>query len=341
MLSSRDRVATALRGEEADRVPYCEVYLSRAFAHPLMGWPGEVDHHASFEANEFSLDEAKAVAERLGMDNITYVLRAPIYADKTEGKGGTLFYGDGYIHTEADLAQVQLPDPHDDALYTEAAEFAANKGPYSAWFITRIGISPTMMSMGIEDFSLALYDDRPLVERLLDMYVDWVEVVAERICTLGFDVIVTTDDIAFGQALFFSPQVFRELVYPRFERLARKITIPWLFHSDGDVSELLDDFVALGIRAIQPIEPAAMDIREVKRRYGGKLCLCGNVDMDLLTRGTPAEVDETVRGLIRDIAPGGGYIVTSGNSLAHYVRPENAVAMSEAVRKYGAYPISL
>ncbi len=236
MLSSRDRVAAALRGEEADRVPYCEVYLSRAFAHPLMGWPGDLDHHASFEANEFSLDEAKAVAERLQMDNITYVLRAPIYADKTEGKGGTLFYGAGYIHSEADLAQVQLPDPYNDALYAEAEAYAANKGPYSAWFITRVGISPTMMSMGIEDFSLALYDDRRLVERLLDMYVDWVEVVAERICALDFDVFVTTDDIAFGQGLFFSPQVFRELVYPRFERLARKITIPWLFHSDGNVT---------------------------------------------------------------------------------------------------------
>lgn len=340
MLTPRDRVAAALMGKEADRVPYCEVYLSRAFAHPLMGWPGEPSQHANFEANEFTLDEAKAVADRLGMDNITYVLRAPIYADKTEGQGGTLFYGDGHIRTEADLALVQLPDPHDDALYAEAAEFARNKGPFSAWFITRVGISPTMMSMGIEAFSLALYDDRPLVERLLDMYVDWAEVVAERICTLGFDVIVTTDDIAFGQALFFSPQVFRELVYPRLERLARRITIPWLFHSDGDVSQVLDDFVELGIRAIQPIEPAAMDIREVKRRYGDRLCLCGNVDMDLLARGTPEQVDETVRGLIRDVAPGGGYIVTSGNSLAHYILPENAVAMSEAVHRYGSYPIS-
>ena len=126
-----------------------------------------------------------------------------------------------------------------------------------------------------------------------------------------------------------------------FARLARKISIPWLFHSDGDVTELLDDFVELGIRAIQPVEPAAMDIREEKRRYGTRLCLCGNVDMDLLSRGTPRQVDETVRGLIRDIAPGGGYIVTSGNSLAHYVLPENAIAMSDAVHAYGAYPISV
>jgi hypothetical protein len=66
------------------------------------------------------------------MGNITCVLLAPIYADRVEGKGGPLFHPDGSIHTEADLALVQLPDPHDPALSVEAAEFAANKGPYSA-----------------------------------------------------------------------------------------------------------------------------------------------------------------------------------------------------------------
>lgn len=339
MLSSRDRVDAALKRQEPDRVPYCEVYLSRAFAHPLMGWPGEPSRHASFEANEFTVDEAKAVAERLGMDNITYVLRAPIYAKKVEGKGGTLFYGEGFIHTAADLPMVQLPDPYDDALYAEAESFVKNKGQYSAWFITRIGIAPAMLSMGIEEFSLALYDDRRLVERLLDLYVDWAEVVAERVCRMGFDVFVSTDDIAFGAATFFSPEVFRELVYPRFERVARKISIPWLFHTDGNATALLDDFVRLGIAAVHPIEPGAMNIRAVKQDYGDRLCLCGNVDMDLLARGTEAQIDETVRGLIRDIAPGGGYILTSGNSLSHYCLPENAIAMAAATKKYGRYPI--
>ena len=55
----------------------------------------------------------------------------------------------------------------------------------------------------------------------------------------------------------------------------------------------------------------------------------------------PAQVDETVRGLIRDIAPGGGYIVTSGNNLAHYVLPENAIAMPAAVQRYGNHPINV
>jgi uroporphyrinogen decarboxylase len=85
----------------------------------------------------------------------------------------------------------------------------------------------------------------------------------------------------------------------------------------------------------------AMDIRRIKKKYGHRVCLLGNVDLNLLGAGTPEEVDEEVRGLIRDVAPGGGYIVTSGNSLAGYLKPENVLALSAAVKKYGRYPISL
>jgi uroporphyrinogen decarboxylase len=65
------------------------------------------------------------------------------------------------------------------------------------------------------------------------------------------------------------------------------------------------------------------------------------VDLNLLAAGTPEEVDQEVRELIRDVAPGGGYIVTSGNSLAGYCRPENVLALSRAVQEYGRYPIAI
>jgi uroporphyrinogen decarboxylase len=45
--------------------------------------------------------------------------------------------------------------------------------------------------------------------------------------------------------------------------------------------------------------------------------------------------------LIHNVAPGGGYIVTSGNSLASYLKPECVMALSKAVQKYGRYPIRL
>jgi uroporphyrinogen decarboxylase len=340
-MTSRERVLAALQRREPDRVPYCEIAVSRPFAERLLGWGQPVTESIDLEANEYSVEEDKQLASFLGMDNIRCVLRAPVYAEKHAGQDGILYYGRGLIESEADVDRIRLPDPHNDAIYEEAESFAREKGDFSAWFMTRIGIFPTMLGMGLEAFSLALYDNRPLVERLLDLYVDWIEVVAERACQMDFDVFCTTDDFAFNTAPFFSPQVFRELVLPRYQRVAPKITLPWVIHSDGNINSLLDDLVSLGIAANHPNERGAMDIRQVKRDYGDRLCVLGDVDINLLSLGSPDDVDGDVRTLIRDVAPGGGYILTSGNSLTGYCQSDNVVAMSAAVQKYGWYPISL
>jgi len=338
-MNSRERVLTALRREVPDRVPYCELGVDRALAARLLGWPGPGSQAANLEANTYTVDEAKAIAETLHMDNISYVLRAPIYAQKRAGVDGRLFYGAGMIESEADLSLLELPDPYDDALYEEAAAFAQAKGPYAACLVTRIGIFPTMLSLGLERFSIALYENRSLIETVLDRYCDWTAVVAERVCKLGFDLYISTDDMAFKSAPYFSPRVFRELVLPRYWRVREKITLPWVVHSDGNLTLFLDDLVELGIAGLHPLEKGAMDIRAVKRDYGDRICLLGNVDLNLLGMATPDEVDREVRELIRDVGPGGGYIVTSGNSLAGYLLPENVVALAEAAQRYGRYPI--
>ncbi|HPI73002.1 MAG TPA: uroporphyrinogen decarboxylase family protein, partial [bacterium] len=88
--------------------------------------------------------------------------------------------------------------------------------------------------------------------------------------------------------------------------------------------------------ALQPIEPKAWDIVEVKQRYGDRLALIGNVDVDLLARGTADAVAAETKRLIGALGPGGGYCVGSGNTIPNYVRPENYRAMLETVWDYGA-----
>ncbi|MBM3237268.1 hypothetical protein FJZ31_13325 [Candidatus Poribacteria bacterium] len=338
---SRERMLTALRGEEPDRVPYCELGIDRVLAQRLMRWGEPESQAANLETNIYSVQEAKAIASFLKLDNINYVMRAPVYAHKSPGQDGRLFYGEGMIATEAELSIIQLPDPYDGALYSEAEAFTRQKDDYACWFVTRIGIFPTMLSMGLENFSVALFENRDFVEAVLDRYCDWTVVVAERVCKLGFDVFASTDDMAFNSAPFFSPTVFREVVLPRYKRVAEKITLPWIIHSDGNILPFLDDLLSLGIAGLHPVEKGAMDIRALKKRYGSRLCLLGNIDLNILGIGTPQEVEAEVRGLIRDVGPGGSYIVTSGNSLAGYLKPENVIALSEAVQKYGQYPISI
>jgi uroporphyrinogen decarboxylase len=134
---------------------------------------------------------------------------------------------------------------------------------------------------------------------------------------------------------FFSPQMFRDLCLPRYRELERCIGIPWIVHSDGNMLPFMDDLLTLKISGFHPCERAAMDIRDMKHRFGGRLCVLGNVDLNTLGMGSPHEVVEEVTGLIRDVAPGGGYIIGSGNSLAGYLRPENVLAMRDTIRRDG------
>ncbi len=117
--------------------------------------------------------------------------------------------------------------------------------------------------------------------------------------------------------------------------------MPWVIHSDGNLLPFLEDFLGLGIAGLHPNEEGAMDIRAVKRDYGDRICVLGNVDLNVLGLGTPEDADQTVRELIRDLGPGGGYILTCGNSLAGYLQPDNVTAMASAVIKYGGYPIDV
>ena len=107
------------------------------------------------------------------------------------------------------------------------------------------------------------------------------------------------------------------------------------------MSSFLPDLVDLGIAGLHPLEKGAMDMPAVKKEYGDRICLLGNVDLNILGLGTPGDVDEEVRQLIASVGPGGGYVVTSGNSLAGYVKPENARALSQAVQRYGRYPLEV
>jgi uroporphyrinogen decarboxylase len=67
----------------------------------------------------------------------------------------------------------------------------------------------------------------------------------------------------------------------------------------------------------------------------------GNVSVDTLSAGTPREVWAEVRDCIATAGPGGGYMISSSNSIPSYARPENVRAMAEAIAAYSVYPLQM
>ena len=98
-----------------------------------------------------------------------------------------------------------------------------------------------------------------------------------------------------------------------------------------------------GIDCLDPLDPlGGMDLAEVKARYGQRIALKGNVDCaHLMSFGTPEEVAEATKEALRKGAPGGGYILSSSNSIHSAVKSGNYKAMLDTLCEYGRYPISL
>jgi uroporphyrinogen decarboxylase len=195
--------------------------------------------------------------------------------------------------------------------------------------------------MGFESFAFALVENPELIERLFEK-VGSIELELFRTMA-DFDnvgALFYSDDIAFGSGLLMSPNVFRTYLFPWMKKIAaicQAKNIPFIYHTDGKIWQVLDDLHEIGVNALQPLEPQAIDIREIKKQYGHQFCLIGNIDVDLLSRGTPAEIDRVAKGLIEEVGPGGGYCLGSGNTVPAYVPIENYRAMVEAAWKYGAY----
>jgi len=209
------------------------------------------------------------------------------------------------------------------------------------------GFHGTYDMMGLQLFSYAIYDSPAPVERLIEANnaqgVQVAGIAAEEKLSPMFFI---GDDIAYKQRLMFSPDFLRRTFIRALRNMCeplRSAGIKVIFHTDGDVTELIDDMIAAGISGLNPIEPmAGMDIGALKRRYRKELILVGNVDCSqVLPLGSVDEVIAATKECIRQASPGGGHFIGSSSEITPATPLENIVAFYDACREYGRYPIRL
>jgi len=325
-MNPRERVLTALRREQADRVPWIESGVDPPMERALLG----KDSYLPEEINEL-----------LGLDNLIAQFVPPLFVDYEE-HDGIAFVAHPQIRTRADLDKVDLPSAESLGLFREAETLARrNQGKYAVAAKMRMGVSPTLLSMGLDNFSYALVDDPGLVDTVVGRFADWTISILPSLPELGMDYIWTFDDMAYRSGPMFSPRILRQVFMPHMRRVAEAIRatgLPWIFHSDGDLVPFLEDLLGLGMQGMHPFEPGPMDIEAMKEHIGDRVALAGNIDLHYtLTMGTPEEVDAEVKRRIEVVGKGGGYLISSANSITSYCKVENVLAMRDAIRKYGAY----
>ena len=187
--------------------------------------------------------------------------------------------------------------------------------------------------------------DPDLCLELARMTTDFLLELMEMAVAKGADVIFMDGDLADNRTTYMSSDHYRKYLKPFYHEIcakARKLGVPICKHTDGNMWPILDDMMESGFNGFHPFEPGPMDIAEAKDHLKGKACVIGNIDCGkLLPFGTEEEVDAAVKDTIKKVAPGGGYILTSSNSIHPGCKAENVIAMFKAAKKYGAYPISI
>ena len=160
----------------------------------------------------------------------------------------------------------------------------------------------------------------------------------------GVEVIVLGDDYAGKSGPFMSPEHFRKYVYPGLKRVVqtcKQAGAQVIKHSDGDLWKLLDMIVDTGVDALGPLEPLpTMRLSRIKAAYLG-ITVVGNIDVALLSTGTANQVQQRTRECLADAAPGGRFILSSGNSIASSVQPELYRTMVATKNRYGNYPMPM
>ena len=166
---------------------------------------------------------------------------------------------------------------------------------------------------------------------------------AVRLAEAGVDTLQLNDDIGCQRGMILSPRMWRRWLKPHLAALIAAVhrvnpKIHFRYHSDGNYQAVIPDMIEIGVSSLVTVQPEAMDVDEIKRRFGQQLTLDGTIGLQSeLTHGTPDEVRLKVKRQCEGLMAGGGWIASPGNGVTPDIPFENLAAMFEALDEYGVY----
>lgn len=192
-----------------------------------------------------------------------------------------------------------------------------------------------------EEFCYKIFDEPEEIDEMARVKFEAGMEITRQYADRGYSCIMSPSDIADSRGCFFSPPQMERWFYPYLREWAqevRRLGMYSILHTDGNLDSELEKLASSGIHAIQAVDPlAGMDIKKVKEKVGGRLCLCGNVKNSLLVMGPKEEVFENTRQILEDCKEGGGLIIGGSNAVEPSTPAENYREMIRAWEVYGRY----
>jgi uroporphyrinogen decarboxylase len=351
-MTGRERIMCALGGGQPDQVPIFEANINE----PIVLKLAELLLPASTRRKRVEIpDVYVSIVQALDLDATCTGLSAPLKPldeRHAQDKFGTVWtlseHGEplpleGPIRDLGDLAGFDMVSKLDrrdceaarrviDSSGGERAHFVSITDPFKLSWSLRGSMQNLLVDYGL---------DADLVHALMRAATEYAKAAIGLASEAGADAILLSGDFAGENSLLMSPKHFRAYIKPYHREIVvhtHQKGLKIVKHSDGDMWPILDDLMEVGFDGFHPVQPQCMDIAEVKRHVRRRMCLLGNIDCRfLLPFGTPGEVAGAVKETIEKAAPGGGYILSSSNTIHPGCQAENYIAMVRSAREYGRY----
>ena len=339
-MTSYERVMISLEHGIPDRVPFAEFYINGSFVHKNFKNCSYLEFLDQVGIDVVLVSSPKSALKKL--DKNTYQDSwGVIYKDTGEE---SLIEYISPISSKGQLRSYRPPDPSEDPKLAELERIVGQvKNNKAIVFPISDSFSKPRVLLGLEKLLISYIDDPELVKTLAEMSIDYHEKLMEMAVEIGADIFISSDDYAGNLGPLIGPAHFEQFILPGLTRLVEKahnLGAKYVKHTDGNIDSLLTLIISSGIDGLHPIEECAgMDILRVKKEYGKSICIIGSVDCrNTLCTGSEEEVLAEVKHQISTLAPGGGYMISSSNSIHSGVKANNFMTMVRAIKKYGKYP---
>jgi len=352
-MTPKQRFLSAVKGGQPDKVPMFDDLCSVNLFEYLLGYRPKC----------INSKDIMLATEKLGLD-AAHIMFGEVKPLNPVDKSGNIYtneWGTKYKSTSyswpsdapvdfpiksiSDLKNYKIPDPNEPGRLDDVKlAVKMNKGEVAIVGVVLGPLTNAFLLAGWYPLSYSLMEDCKLATKLFEISNGYFNQAALNMIEAGVDVIIIAEDLGFKSSTFFSRDTYRKNLFPYIEEQIKIIkgkNIPVFFHCDGNINSIVQDLVEMGIDCLHPIQKTAnMDLLQIKQEYGDKIAICGNVDSTYtLTSGSIEKVIEETKECIKIGAPGGGYILSSDSDLRDDMPVENILAMFEAGRKYGKYPI--
>ena len=354
-MNSRERVLRTLHHEEPDFVPLTDhIYMMKSLER-ILGEPG-----VSTETPE----KYVKVHRILGLDVICEwtstmgkqgILQPPPgvkdgealideWKVKWKAKSGMLWYMGGELKEIEEIKEFKSPDADVPQLYSAVkGVIRLAKNDLAIAGIVDGPFTRTWLSTGFQNWVKLSHLEKDVLSHFLDEAMEFSTEIGKRFIEEGVDIIWIGDDYGDIRGPLISPRTFRSLIFPRLENMVntfKKRGVHVFLHSDGNLMPIFEDLIDAGFDAIHPLErKAGMNIEIIKKKYGAKITLIGNVDSLILQTGPLEKIETQVAECINLAAREGGYILASDHSIHEGVPAEHVKYMFEVAKKLGKYPI--